>query len=58
MPDPKPKREWDSFIAKLIEKICRIGWYGTVRVEVQNGQIRRVLVERSIMEPGEDISRE
>lgn len=49
--------DWEPALRTVLERSARPGWYGTIRIEVQNGVVRRLLVERSIMNP-HDLERE
>lgn len=45
---------WMRSLYRQLRRAARPEWYGTIRIEVSNGFIKRILIERSFKAPEED----
>ena len=44
---------WEPALQRVLKRCAAPGWFGTLKLEVADGQVKRLLVERSIKDPNE-----
>lgn len=49
----RPLTAWVQYLTRLLERAQRARMHGTVRVVLFEGQVRQVLIERSVVDPEE-----
>lgn len=60
-PPPKPIRsraDWKRYLEIAIDKASKTRHHGTIRIVLYEGEIRQVIVERSIVDPLTELARE
>jgi hypothetical protein len=46
-----PVSAWTRAVSRVLVRCAKRAWFGTIRIEVYDGQVRRIVVERSVMDP-------
>jgi hypothetical protein len=49
--EKKPVESWIRAVGRLLRSVGKRRWYGTIRIEVFDGRVTRVLLEKSIVDP-------
>lgn len=50
-PEPLRWKRWRATLERVLADAAADNWYGSVRLEVVDGELRRILVERSFKDP-------
>lgn len=44
-------KRWEPALYRLLKKVTRTKWFGTIHIEVVDGKVKRLRIERSIIDP-------
>ena len=50
-PKAHSAESWARALGRLLRSCAKKRWYGTIRLDVHDGRVKRMLLEKSILDP-------